>query len=342
MEEKRAATVQQAVAAFQTWRVARGMAKNTWKRDAATLSRFCDVVGTKRARAISTEDVDRFFTARSGLSPQTQNLDLSTLRTFFTFLETRAYHPTASALLTDYKKLKYTAPSKRRVPIGEFPVLLDMAERPRDRAAIALGLYLFLRASEIKLLRIGDVSLGAGEVSTAIPKTSDHDQMPICAELDRELRTWLRIYAETAGPLQPDWYLIPNVVPADWKRDASGRMVAVTQERLVVTERIGLPQKVVQRALSKLGWTDTYREGVHTLRRSGARALYDELAASDGHTNAIETVSAMLHHKSFTTTQIYLGLTETRRKRDRLIAGKAMFPSLIGDSVTQMAHKAAR
>lgn len=336
MEDKKKIGLDEAVDAYQTWRKARGVATSTFKRDAATLNGFIKAAGNVRVSSLTTDHVDDFFVSRASLSPQTQNLDLSTLRSFFMFLESRGYHPRAMSLLIDYKKLTYAPKSRRRVPIGEFPVLLDSAARPRDRALIALGLYLFLRSSEIRLLRIKHVSLAEAEVSVKIPKTKEADVMPMAAELEKELRWWLSYYQEQCGPLDPEWFLIPNITPSAWDRDEAGRMTAVTGESLIPSQPIGLPQKAVQRALAAIGWTDVYWEGVHTLRRSGARALYDELAASDGHSNALETVSAMLHHKVMATTQLYLGLTESRRKRDKLIRGKAMFPSLGSSTVKPM------
>lgn len=329
-------TLADAVKAYQSWRKSRGYADSTHKRDGNTLTGLLRIAGRIKASSLSTSHIDAFFLERSVLSPQTQNLDLTTLRNFFMFLENRGYHRKATSLLLDYRPLKYAPAPRRRIPIGEFPAVLDCAERRRDRALMALGLYLFLRASEIKLLRIKDVSLATDEVSVRIPKTKDADVMPMSAELARELRAWLTYYGEQAGELDPEWYLIPGIVLREWDRHPDGRMIRPEDPELIPTRPVSTPERVVQKALARHGWTVTHREGVHTLRRSGARALYDELAASDGHSNALETVSAMLHHKVMATTQIYLGLTESRRKRDRLIRGRLMFPSLGDTTVTPL------
>lgn len=326
-----------AVLAYQDWRLSRGIAENTCKRDYATLNGIVATTGPNlKVTSLSTQHIDAFFLKRSVLSAQTQNLDLTTLRSFLTFLETRGRVKNATRLLADYRPLKYTPETRMRVPVGQFPALLDCAAGPRERVVIALGLYLFLRSSEIKLLRIKNVSLSTDEVSVRVPKTKDADVMPISAELTLELRSWLTHYSTQVGELDPEWFLVPNIILKDWTRKPTGQLIAPGGQDFLPTMPVSTPERVVQRALENLGWTTTKREGVHTLRRSGARALYDELAASDGHSNALETVSAMLHHKVMATTQIYLGLTESRRKRDRLIAGRPMFPSLSDTTVTRL------
>lgn len=321
---------------YQEWRKSRGIAENTLKRDAYTLRQFVMSVGHLKVASLTAAHVDAFFLTRQTLSEPTQNGDLATLRTFFKFLDSRSYHRNASALLMDYRPIKYVTEPRRRVPVGEFPALLDAADRPRDRALVAVGLYTFLRAGELTSLRIRDVSLAEGQVTVVITKSKDSDVMPISRELDAELRTWFIDYSEKMdAPLQPDWLLLPGVNATDWKRNEAGVFTKEAREFKYHPGRpIGVPERVVKRVLSKHGWTDLNKEGCHTLRRSGARALYDELAASDGHTNAIETVSAMLHHKTFAMTQHYLGLTETRMKRDGLIRGRSMFPSL--EEVTRL------
>jgi integrase len=67
------------------------------------------------------------------------------------------------------------------------------------------------------------------------------------------------------------------------------------------------------------------QEGGHTLRRSGATALYNQLS-SVGHDRAIRICQAMLGHSSVQTTEIYLRLDLDRKVRNDLLAGKRMFP----------------
>jgi hypothetical protein len=66
-------------------------------------------------------------------------------------------------------------------------------------------------------------------------------------------------------------------------------------------------------------------EGCHTLRRSGARALFDDLVERGGYDGVLRHVSAMLHHKSTLMTERYLGLDVDVKKRNDLIRGKKMY-----------------
>jgi integrase len=84
---------------------------------------------------------------------------------------------------------------------------------------------------------------------------------------------------------------------------------------------------VVQDALAAIGYP-TYWQGIHTLRRSGARAFYNELCDRMGDNSALEVVSSMLHHANLVITQTYLGIRESRKRRDKVVMDGPMFPSL--------------
>jgi len=83
---------------------------------------------------------------------------------------------------------------------------------------------------------------------------------------------------------------------------------------------------VVKRAMRRIGH-EPHGSGMHTLRRSGARALFDRLR-HEGYDGALMRVSSMLGHADTKTTEIYLGLSIERQQRNELIAGKAMFPDM--------------
>jgi len=85
--------------------------------------------------------------------------------------------------------------------------------------------------------------------------------------------------------------------------------------------------KVIKRILENYGWTDTYWQGMHLLRASGARAWFDELNNNtvDG---ALRLVQTHLHHSSTQMTERYLGLSADRVRRDEMVQGSAMFPSI--------------
>jgi integrase len=213
-----------------------------------------------------------------------------------------------------------------RLSINEFPLLLDSAENPRDRILVATGLYLFLRTSELESLRIRDVNLAEGTINTTIFKTGDFDVMPISSEYDKELRRWFTHYSQECGELDSNWYLIPTKN----RGSRTGKTLYNPESKICHTERH------VERSLNNMGWdTSQGRVGMHLLRRSGARAWFDELnnQTVDG---ALKIVQAHLHHKSVVMTERYLGLTADRIKRDRVLKGESMFPSLSGENVIQL------
>ncbi len=98
------------------------------------------------------------------------------------------------------------------------------------------------------------------------------------------------------------------------------------------TVRISKPALIIQRALSRQLGTETLRgEGVHTVRRSVARILFDQ-ASEHGHDNALRVAAALLGHSSTQTTEIYLGIDRDRQKRDEILRGKSLFPPSRGTS----------
>ena len=165
--------------------------------------------------------------------------------------------------------------------------------------------------------------------------------MPVPGELDRELRRWLQAYQDDVrGPLEPDWFLVPaHGAPTPFWDPAVKRWTAGYADRnLNPCRRVSGTSSRVQDALTRAGYPvrDDYGrsagEGVHTLRRSGARALFDRLAG-EGYDGAIRTVQAMLHHESQQTTEGYLGLTMDVKRRNDLLRGRDMFPTPDGVTV---------
>ena len=202
---------------------------------------------------------------------------------------------------------------------------------------LATALYLFLRQGEISTLRVGDVDLDRGEILITVwKKGGTQEFMPICRELDNELRRWFIEYQSTCGELDRNWFLFPaRVLGKDRVRRADGTFATLDPNnmRLDPTSMALKLHLLAQDALAKTGFTmrnprtgDAMHEGMHTLRRAGARALFDVLV-EDSYDGALRVVQAMLHHSLSSTTEIYLGLTLDKQKRDDLLRGKVMFPT---------------
>lgn len=126
-------------------------------------------------------------------------------------------------------------------------------------------------------LRVGDVDLHTGLLAVTIAKTAEEDEMPMTMELQNELRRWLTTYASDLGQsIQPSMMLFPaRTGPRFTYSEVEGRSLRSTRPASWEPSRpTGAPSQVVQEALRKAGHP-TKREGVHTIRRSVARAYFD-------------------------------------------------------------------
>lgn len=294
-------------------------------------------VGNIQARSVTPKHIDSYFAKRKSekLGAGSLNVELVGLRALFRHAVQRRYIAAGTEPTAHRRPFREVPRDRLRIPAAEFPRLLEAAEHPRDRIVVALGIYLFLRQSEVRELRVRDVDLTHLTLTVRIQKTRELDYMPISEELERELRAWLTYYASHLDrELDGDDYLVPSKTPPLFlpgldPRDNWAR--AKMQAKLNPSKPIHKPELAVQRALAAFGMPlrgddgRSLSEGVHTLRRSGARALFDQLV-SEGYDGAMRTVQSMLHHKSVTTTERYLGVGLDAQRRDDVVRGKAMFP----------------
>lgn len=315
--------IQDAEYEYLNWRKSTGFARATIRNDKSAIKILRDTLGDEYPVEVLddlavTKALDRASETRS---PASVNMVHSSLSAFFKWCRMRRYMGVDNDPLLGMRYKRVPKKERRRLAIHEFPGLLDAAKDPRDRAACSLGLYLFLRSSEVASLRIRDLDLNTGTIGVTVHKTADYDVMPLSAELDRELRKWITYYQTECGPLHKDWFLVPAKVQAGFGT-----------HKLNPTARISRPEDIVKTTVGRYGWEDTHWQGFHLLRASGARAWFDEL---NDHTidGALKIVQAHLHHTSVTMTERYLGLTADRAKRDRILKGESMFPSLSAGNV---------
>jgi integrase len=333
-----AITLSDAIEEYLTARRARKLALNTIRADTYILKALLASVGNIYLRSVEARHIDNYFLQNADHKDSTHNIHLTHLKQFFGWAHRRGYIKHDPML--EFRRSHIGTPEDTRLflPQERFEELLDAAEHPRDRAAIALGLYLFLRVSELSNLKVGDVNLEENEIRVRIPKTKDFDKMPVCTELEQELRRYLSWYTAHIGRrLDPEMYLIPaksgfRSLPGS----PNGTFAPLTSDEalpetpVVPTRKVSRPHQIVQKALRKLGY-DPLGEGGHTLRRSGARALFDAVRAKEGFDGALQQVKVMLHHKSSTTTEIYLGVNPERMRRDTRLKGRPMFAKTVLD-----------
>ena len=333
--------------AITEWCAARasmGYPKSTVKAGEQAMKLFLTVVGNVQVRNLGAHHGEMYlaYLRGRGNSPATINQRLSLARSFVDWARHRKYLRGNTNPLATVRGQKIEDRPRRRVPVHEFPRLLDAAETtggPQARIIVALGLYLFLRTSEIEDLRIRDVDLALGEVRVFQRKTTRWDTMPISVELDEEIRRWLTWYTEDqAAPLEEEWRFVPARRKHFIHDTLPGRV-------LNPGRRIGHTSHKIHAALRELGWevSGEDAEGVHTLRRSGARAWFDDLTGRDdpaARDDALRKVAAMLHHRTITTTERYLGLDVDRERRDSLVRGERMFTTTDRANVVQIRRDA--
>jgi len=298
-------------------------ASGTIRSRLTSIQQFRDVTGDIYLSDITPYHVDQ-WRARYGWGPSTMNTKLGNMRAFFKWARNRAYMPPDNDPLFGHTRSKVPTKEKHRIPQDKWNDLLENVPHPLERILIACGLYLMARSSELVNIKLKDVDLEAGEILIYRIKTKQHDRLPICMELDAELRRWLTWYLSRCETT-PESYLLPNRQKNHTLRDPrTGRLKRLNPEApLNPSEPIQRPHRNVQHVLRTLGYT-LEGEGGHTLRRSAARAYFDELA-DDGYDGALRRVQSMLGHSSGMTTEIYLGLSLDKASRNKALSGKPMF-----------------
>lgn len=321
------ATMKEAIDAYEAHLTAKGRAVNTINNNLQPLRHLWRVVGDINVASLRPQHVDKMFT-KSNWSPATRNLYIGNLKGFVKFLRRMNYVPKDFDFMDGWEPGRVPKAESLIIPPEEFASLLDAAKHPRDRALIAVGLFTFCRSSEVCTIRVGDVDFDRDTIAIFRWKTSQADILPMCSELKEELLRWLAYYEKAVGGLQTGYYLVPALGPNTMRYNPHTRLLEPENEVQPIrpTTKIGHPYEPVQRALAAIGYP-TGRTGGHTLRRSGARALFDQ-CRSVGYDGALRHVASMLGHADTKITEQYLGLGIERMQRNELLAGKPMLPNL--------------
>lgn len=316
---------------FLTFRRSQDYSANTIRTDRGVLKRLLASCGNIYCNAITEKHVSRYFEEIGKTrAPSTQRNDHNTLNRFFAWARHTGRMPVDSNPMFGRRSPRPTKKERNRVPVHEFPRLLEAAEArdPRDRALIALFLYTLMRDGEVTSLRVRDLDLQGGWLSARIHKTRQEDRMPVSAELDEEMRRWLTHYTSVVGPLEPGYVLVPPritnpIFGPDGKIQRHGAKYRPEHHITDTARLVKVTLKSIDFPLRD-SQGKSLNEGAHTIRRSGARAMFDELVAS-GYDHALRIVQSMLHHSSVTMTESYLGITADRRSRDDIVRGQRIY-----------------
>lgn len=247
------------------------------------------------------------------------NVRLGHLEQFLTWgIRYQVFRPEVLEPVTERVKVEKVARLQLTVP--QLYELIEGCTHPWERFVCALATWSAGRDSELRALRVGDVDRDGGEIFWARDKVRDRsDHMPITADLDKELQLWLDHYELQCGPPRPDWYLIP-------RRRRDGRWGGAIQY-FPLEQRVRCLAAVTNIHLARtlsVSVDDVRGEGVHTMRRSMARNLF-EILGTQGHPDPLGVVQAILGHASRVMTERYIGVDGGRRERDRLLRGRSIF-----------------
>jgi integrase len=234
-------------------------------------------------------------------------------------------------LLEGRRTKKFTRQPKMFIPAEQFGNMLAPAS-PWDRGVLSFALYSLARQSEIRAVQLGHLDLGERAVLLYRLKRRRHTAVPITptmrCELDRYLNWYaMRMHTTAAAMLadHPDWYLYPRMQVthgfSNGRYDAKLFRWEPVPE--VPPQRL---ERVIKRALDTLvpagedrvpgqySWQQFKGEGMHTIRRSGARAMYLHLRETQGRDSAAIQVSLMLDHEDPKVTLAYIGMDEEREE----------------------------
>ena len=331
------ALLDDAVTDYLALRASQDLSKQTLANERGVLRRFLTVSGNIYVHNIASRHVTRHFEEASKTrKPASLRLDNTVLKGFFEWARQTRRMATDNDPMYGRRQPRLTRRERQRVHVSQFDRLLQEAgaEDPRNRALVAVLLYLLLRDQDAARLRVGDVDFNALNVHCYIAKSRTEDNMPMCLELEEELREWLTIYAayvadEYGRALKPGDYLIPLRRPIVSTRNAQGKITG-WEFAYIPDQKIGKSRSVVKPALEAIGFPlvdedgESLYEGAHTLRRSGARAKFDQLCAL-GYDKSLRIVQSLLHHSSMEITERYIGITADKKERDEIIRGRPMY-----------------
>lgn len=179
-------------------RLARRLAKNTelaYGRDLGRFAAFCETRALRNMGAVSADAVREFVQTESeaGLGARSLRRRISTLRTFFRYLEEEGH--AKSELLEGLA----TPRIGRRLPrTASEEELLSLLRTPdpetlrglRDRALLSLTYAAGLRASEVVALQIGDIDFDKGTV-TPLGKGNKRRVVPVSELTLEQIREYL-------------------------------------------------------------------------------------------------------------------------------------------------------
>lgn len=329
-----------AVAAFVAVRSAIH-SPTTARQDEIVCRRFVAALGDPLVERVTAESVEAWF--HSLLAPHTtrdgrdrEPIQASTFNYYYARIKSLVQFMTQRGMLRD-DILRYVRPLKKqttnRLRAGADALweIIDSADNPRDRALLATAINTGLRASEISSLTVGDVDLETDSLKVRIHKSRLEDVMPLTSDLHAELVDWLDYYRayvvrhHNRVMRESDFLFPARQGPVyGYRKAADGSNERFHRPpKLDPSKPAGKLHVVAKKALATVG-LPTRGEGIHTLRRSAARAVFDSMVNENGYDGALRVTSTFLHHANGSTTEVYLGMDRERQVRDDHLRGRSL------------------
>jgi len=220
-----------------------------------------------------------------------------------------------------------------RLTMAQIVHMVETIEDPWERWLCAFASQTLGRESELRSRKVGHLHIDRSVIDWYRPKTGrkeaiPHDELFLTNELVMEWQRWAYVYQRHAGSLEPWFYLVPSRGRVGW--GSSGYVYRPG-------ERHSRLSRTVQKHAARVAGVpqETLRgQGVHIIRRSMARALYDRLVTEEVY-EPLTKVQAALGHATSRTTMLYIGLDPDRRARNDVLGGSSLL-WVKQDNVTQL------
>lgn len=308
------------------------MASATIAKHASHLRTLMGYFGadTPARLVLASDPLDDYREERSmsGVAYSTLRADKTVIGRLVTYAMRKRIVKYGPNPVDEWKNVKELPHDFIRIPVEKWPTVMDMAANPRDRFLWAVGLGTFCRVSEIHTMTFKDVIPNEGRPEIHITrwkknKTADLRFFPWLTD---ELIRWQTAYNQNLLNQGIAWNdnfpLIPRLVRMQGEAGPNGQFNRAT----LINPYKGMdrPQKIIHQGLRNLGYENTDREGMHTMRRSGALAYYKHLV-NLGVSDPAAIVMDLLGHESVTTTEIYLGTGYARDRAAKQVSSDVDF-----------------
>lgn len=251
---------------------------------------FASVLGDRRLREATHEDVEVWLAEQEHLTAATRRQRIAQLSRFCAWA--RRYGHMTVDVMADTPRPRSTRRVPRALPQSSAQALMAAAPNPRGRAVLGLMLYMGLRCCEVAGLDLADWDNERGTLTVA-GKYGDERTLPVPTRCAVHLEEYLIERGRWPGPF---------IQGERWKR---GQRISPDQL-----------SKLVSAWCWRAGIKRHQRDGVsaHAARHTAASDVFERCDSATG----LLVVKAMLGHRFVSTTAQYLREARMSDLRDAM------------------------